>query len=178
MNNDALLPEVLPHVPGCSDPLAETAIRNSVIEFCQQSHAWQENLAPIVPEADVKEYDLNLPTGAALVLVLDETEMEVDLAKKTVIFAEVPAGSITLRVALKPARAADSFPDHIGEQYGEAIVSGALAKLMMMTGKPWANPQLAEYHGRIVSDAISRARAREFRGYTNRSMRIDAVRFI
>lgn len=62
-----LLPFVLPEVHGCSDPLAEQAIREAVIEFCQQSRVWIYLCDPVDAVAAQPNYDIDLPTDASLV---------------------------------------------------------------------------------------------------------------
>jgi|GEM_PF-993873 len=36
-----LLPYVLPHVPGCPDPVAEFELRMAAIEFCERTRCWR-----------------------------------------------------------------------------------------------------------------------------------------
>lgn len=58
-----LLPEVLPDVPGCSDPLAEREIRNAVIRFCERTGV----LKHTAPAQDIvalePRYAIEAPTG-------------------------------------------------------------------------------------------------------------------
>lgn len=62
-----LLPEVLPDVPGCADLVAERAIRNAAIRFCQESKLYRQDLTPINVVADEPEYTVTPPAGYALV---------------------------------------------------------------------------------------------------------------
>lgn len=62
-----LLPFVLPEVHGCSEPLAEQAIREAVIEFCQQSRIWIYLCDPADSVAAQPNYDIDLPTDTSLV---------------------------------------------------------------------------------------------------------------
>lgn len=64
-----LLPFVLPEVHGCSEPLAEQAIRDAVIEFCQRSRVWVYVCDPADSIARQPNYDLDLPADTALVQV-------------------------------------------------------------------------------------------------------------
>ncbi len=47
----------------------------------------------------------------------------------------------TLRVtcSLSPNEACESYPDWFVEQYGPAVISGTLARLMNMDGRPWTD---------------------------------------
>lgn len=58
---------------------------------------------------------------------------------------------------------------HIGEErapkaflrrYGDAIVDGALFRLMSMTNRPWSDPEQARQHGVAYANALSEARLR------------------
>lgn len=53
---------------------------------------------------------------------------------------DYPKG-LVLSLALQPLRSSDELPDWIATQYWEGIALGAVAKLMLMTKKPWSDPQ-------------------------------------
>lgn len=63
--------EVMPDVPGCPTPLADNAIKNAAIEFCERSMAWRINSAPIDLTAAVPIYTLNNPAGSIVVDIMD-----------------------------------------------------------------------------------------------------------
>ncbi|WP_025915802.1 hypothetical protein [Herminiimonas sp. CN] len=66
-----LIRDVLPHLTnGPSDPLVEAAIRNAVIEFCNQSWLWRYLPDPIDIVAGEVAYDLEPTTGADVAAVL------------------------------------------------------------------------------------------------------------
>lgn len=67
MDFDQLLPEILPDVPGCADPIAIRAIRNAVVEFCERTALYRSTLAAIDVVADTAEYALAAPAGYAVV---------------------------------------------------------------------------------------------------------------
>lgn len=69
MQISALLPEILPDVPGVPDPVAIQAIRQSCIEFCVETHAWDEIQDPINLIDGVNLYDIDVPAGARVVTV-------------------------------------------------------------------------------------------------------------
>lgn len=64
---DQLTMYVLPEVQGCSDPLAEQAIRDAVIEFCQRAMVWVHMADVQSVTAGQAVYDIEPPTGASLV---------------------------------------------------------------------------------------------------------------
>lgn len=55
---EAFLPEVLPFVHDCPEIVAVQAIRNAVIEFCEETHYLQENLDPMPGQKGVGLYQL------------------------------------------------------------------------------------------------------------------------
>lgn len=171
-----LIPDVMVEVEGPPRALVMRELVASVRTFCDDTQVWREELL-ISPIENVTEYTLPLPSHSDLSAVISDVDADA-VPPDRLIFDVAPTEALPLTVALKPAYNANLLPDVIASQYREAVVSGAVYRLLMMTGRPWANPELAVYHKGVVDDAISRARAREFRGYTNRSMRIDAVRFI
>jgi hypothetical protein len=55
---EVFLPEVMPYVHDVPEIVAVQAIRNACIEFCEETHYFQENLDPITGQANVGLYDL------------------------------------------------------------------------------------------------------------------------
>jgi hypothetical protein len=80
-----LIDEVLPQLAADpSDPVTEQAIKRAVIEFCRESWIWQ-----FFPEAQnvrsgVAEYDIEPPSGADVVTVVDVECNRVPLTPKSV----------------------------------------------------------------------------------------------
>jgi hypothetical protein len=62
--------DVLPELPGVPPALAEYAIRNSVIEFCQRSTVWRVAADSQDVEAGNNTYDLEPPVGADVVDII------------------------------------------------------------------------------------------------------------
>ena len=65
-----------------------------------------------------------------------------------------------------------SYPDFIYLGYGQAVVSGALARAMLMPGRDWSNPQLAAAHGAMFEDGIAKAKSHADAGFTNHTQRV------
>jgi hypothetical protein len=58
-----------------------------------------------------------------------------------------PASSaLTVRAALAPKRTATTFPDSFADRNFQAIVAGALGRLLLVPGQAWSNAQLGEYY--------------------------------
>jgi hypothetical protein len=156
---DTLLPYVLPEVHGCSDPLAEQAIRDAVIEFCLRARVWVHECDPADIDAGEDAYDIDLPSGAALVQIasvhIGDKPLDPFTGRQPEGYSQrnddelvlVPTPDTTLadgllvELIVKPSRASTGFPGWINERYQEGILSGAKARLMMKQGTAWYNPQ-------------------------------------
>lgn len=69
MKLEALLFYVLPDVPGAPDVTVKQALLLSTIEFCVQTHAWDEIQDPIALEDGVNEYDIDVLQGSRVVAI-------------------------------------------------------------------------------------------------------------
>lgn len=79
-----LFSEVLPYLtPGVSNPLAESVIKRSAIEFCRESWVWKvfADVQPVF--AGVAEYDIDSPQGADVCVLMTVIVDGVKLLPKT-----------------------------------------------------------------------------------------------
>lgn len=70
------LPRILPYAPACSDPLAEQALLDAAIEFCERSLVLRQQLDPFQTTAGIVEYDIQpyspqLDVARVLAVTLD-----------------------------------------------------------------------------------------------------------
>lgn len=70
-NLSAFLPFVLPEVPGCPGPLAEQRVLTACIDFCERTNYWRYESDPMPMEADLDEYEVDIPSGSQLVTIID-----------------------------------------------------------------------------------------------------------
>jgi len=84
------------------------------------------------------------------------------------------AYTVTVRAALKPSRAATSVDDILFENWMNAIVEGALARLYLMP-EVWANPGLAAASAKAFLAFASSASAESRQGRGRGEMRIRPV---
>lgn len=70
MKLEALLPYLLPDLPGVPDITALQALRLTAIEFCEKTHTWNETLDPIPLEDGVNEYELDVEQGSRINTVM------------------------------------------------------------------------------------------------------------
>lgn len=65
------LPEVLPYVPDVPDMVAENAVRNACIEFCERTRFWQEDADPIALVAGISSYDVDIDFATKFVDIVE-----------------------------------------------------------------------------------------------------------
>lgn len=68
---DTFFPEVLPHVPACSEMAAFNAVRNAVIQFCTDTWYLQYDCYPIPVMATIPQYEPDTPNQTKFVGVVD-----------------------------------------------------------------------------------------------------------
>ena len=165
----SLVKEVLPYVPLCPDSLVEQNIRAAAIEFCERSKAYILDLDAFSTIAGVYEYDFDIPTGTEVHQILYMTEdgndmdpisprslelnypdwrdrtgnPHVYLQKTPTSFWVVPVPSgtrqVIVSVALKPSRTSNNIDTTIANQYRDAIIYGALYRLLRIPSREWTD---------------------------------------
>ena len=85
--------------------------------------------------------------------------------------------ALSFRVALKPSRDATESADYIYDDYSGAIAAGALAELLMQTGKTWAEPKASPMHAAKFEYAVSQASMRVRKSNTTAKFRVAARPF-
>ncbi len=163
----SLVKEVLPYVPLCPDLLVERNLRSAAIEFCERSKAYILDMDPFTTTSGVYEYDFDIPTGTEvhqiLYMTYDGKDMDpisprslelnypdwrdksgnphVYLQKTPTTFWVVPVPSgpkeVIASVALKPSRTSNSIDTTVSNQYRDAIIYGALYRLLRIPNREW-----------------------------------------
>ena len=181
----SLVKEILPYVPLCPDSLVEQHIRSATIEFCERSKAYILDMDPFNTTAGVYEYDFDIPVATEVHQVLymthDGNDMDpisprslelnypdwrnrtgnphVYLQKSASLFwiVPVPSGTkeVIASVALKPTRTSNNIDSTISNQYRDAIIYGALYRLLRMPNREWTDvgasrEYLAQFNSEIT----------------------------
>lgn len=200
-----LFDEVLPEVSGCPQPVAVSAIRRAVIDFCQESFIYSQILDPVDIVADQRRYAFSAPADTDICAVLNLSINGVpydpippDTAAATIPawmqsdgsvrgYMEVEPGAVDLfpapaddlaqglqvRVALKPTYTADGVEAWLLNKYRYELAEGAKHFLMMMPGRPYSNPTMADFYGRRFFNAKTDAKAAANRGVARAGMRVQ-----
>ena len=165
----SLVKEVLPYVPFCPDSLVESNLRSATIEFCERSKAYILDMDGFNTISGVDEYDFDIPTGTEvhqiLYMTYDGQDMDpisprslelnypdwrdksgnphVYLQKTPTSFwiVPVPSGAkqVITSVALKPSRTSNNIDTTIANQYRDAIIYGALYRLLRIPSREWTD---------------------------------------
>lgn len=77
------------------------------------------------------------------------------------------ASAITVKVALKPTRAATAVESWLSEKYLEEMAHGAKGRLLAIPKKPWSDAALSAYHTGLFEQGIASARLDAEQGFTN-----------
>lgn len=166
-------------------------LKQSIIEFCERSNYWKENVGPIRVFKDVTEYDVPVYQGVTVVSVLNvfaigsdgkeiilERVLTPDVKYRfwqytpfTISFyplEELDGLDVAIFSSLKPSDLVDEFKfsEHILLDYSDAIVSGAKARLYATPRKPWTDPAHHQLNKSQFTTAIGEALRAQGRGYS------------
>lgn len=184
MNWTDLIQDILPHVPGCPEPLIEDTLRRVARIFCRDSHVWEEQLPDIYPVNGVTRYQASAPDETEIVSLsqcqtkttpISESNWPIINPFGLLTFDKSPnpaKGPLQIKAILKPTRDASGMPDRIGLHYSEALINGTIAKLQEMPKKDWTDLQLSIYHQDKFDNTVREARFRKANGNTDRDMRV------
>jgi hypothetical protein len=185
---------VVPDLPGCPFLMIDNALRQAAIAFCEQSLAWSYQHPDVSVVAATAVYAFVPPSGAvvhaityaefadtAIECKAGESGITIDdwrnqtgtptyvlggATSATLVPTPDVAGTLAMTVALKPSPTATGIDDAMFNEYRDAIIHGALARLMLSPKKPYSNPSLATYHQQQFTILTGQAGMRQARNYT------------
>lgn len=187
----SLVNEVLDHTQGCNDLLAERILRQTAQSFFRATNAFRVDT--VINGIDGQaQYPVTLGSEAYPVEIIylkedgeplghtsDGELMQYDIGTAqsatkfmfedaTVTLYPTPehVGELQLRVAAIPTNDAEGIPDDLGYLYRDAIVYGAISRLLMQSGMEWYNPSLGRQFQQMHSQAVFDAKNRANKSYT------------
>lgn len=85
----------------------------------------------------------------------------------SIVLAGVPqvTGTLSVLASVVPTRASTGIDNIVLEQYFEALVNGAKARLLAMPDKAWSNAALVSYHQDLFERAIANASAQSAKAF-------------
>lgn len=181
-----LAPHVMPWAPTCPEPLMIQYLREAAIEFCRRTRSWrtEEIYKLTAPEQDIqlvtccdsivheiervryREDSASIWQPPLKPITFEEADDWQGGEATPVYFTQriantlrvVPftTGEIKVTMFLKPDQQAQTIPDYIAEQYPQVIAAGALAKLLMLPGYDFAEPNQAMMYQAMFDEACDR----------------------
>ncbi len=172
-----LEPEVGAEVPGAPRFAVQNAIRAAAREFFVESRAWRH---PFCVNPFCPVIHPSLPHDTFLVEAVNVSVDGRELPSGSfgmdngngITFAEGVRGrEATGVLAVAPTADADELPDRLGNEFRDALVFGALARLMRVPGSEWTDPQRSGYYSMEFEEAKIRAATRAEDGFTRKRTR-------
>ena len=179
------MPYVLPWVIGCSDPMAEQAVRSAAREFLMATRMWREVASATVVANEV--YDELSITGDAVLYEIEAVWFtatgqlpgsgkkltpeqyaarppgevpalwKVTMEQPNVLTLLAPeSGRFDISMWLLPSPVADSLPDFMFDNHAETIAAGAKAALLSMASREWYDAATAGYQRGLFQAAKDR----------------------
>lgn len=191
----AFLPDVLQHVPGCPDPVAEHALLRAAQEFFETTRLWRLWLPDVTTVADQTNYILFLEPKSELVRLERatlngrpiRTRTQDDLPadwqtytqgiedgvhtpdRKTLILLPAQDDDLVLKVeaSMKPSNTATGIETDLFDQYVLQIAAGAVAMLKEHEDKSYSDAAgAATWRGKFDSH-MGVADFQRFRGFSS-----------
>jgi len=189
----AFFSRVIPYVIGCPEPLAQQAIVDSAIQFCDDSMVLRETLDSQTTINGQSTYELDAPSQQQITRILgvwaDGVQLKSAAQETAVSMAHVstdllstgwPAHFYTTRtgselllnlwptpntpisldveVVTRPVRDATDLENDLYDFWMNAIVAGALGRLMAIPNQPFTNIELSMTYLAKASREASKAR--------------------
>lgn len=194
---ESLLPRVTSRASQTPEPVAISAIRDTVIELCEKARVWPFRVVVTLTEDEAEE--IPVPAGSALheieTVRYDGRRLEPRilydmedrfsaintpgapayysqmLGGSIIVKPPAPGAKIEIRGFLKPILTATAAPDFVINQHHELIADGALSRLLTIPGQAWSNPQLGAYHGSLWQRQLDHILAGFLQGQQNAPLR-------
>jgi len=176
-----LYPRVAIEAPGVAIFNINEAVAYAAGEFFRETRAWRESFGPLVYDKDQIEYTVTLPTDTILV---EPTRVELDgNGLKSEYFWAVGTDSIGVdagpsgkelegEIAVSPTENRSELPTRLLVEFGEAIIHGALARLLRVPQAEWSNGALSDYYRALFEEEKIRAATRVENGFKANRTRV------
>ncbi|MFN8760251.1 MAG: hypothetical protein ACK5XA_15760 [Tagaea sp.] len=195
---------LLPELTDCPWPMAESRLILAAREFFTKSGAWRHDLEPFYSYAGIGEYEaMDIPDAEIVRVVLaffDGNEIEpvtadqwaaieakppytagppkfISYSDELLLVSPAPQDDgkeMRATVTLRPPLNAKGLEDQLWNDYIEAIVEGAKARLYLSQGKPYTETTLAAAASSKFKDAIRTAQWKVAKGQTRGRGRVRA----
>lgn len=189
---DTWLRDLLARTPGVVRQVAKRETLLAIREFYEQSYAWRVVIGPKTVVANKARYTLSPYDAYANVVAVLSAEFnevgmtalprrpagrEPDGTAPWAYFTESPdilrlwptptveyAEALTIYVALTPKITVTHVPRIAATRHYDAILDGALGRIMSQPAKPYSNQVLGQYHLNRFRAAIGKYKAAAIQG--------------
>ena len=187
------LARVVAAAPGLPESAAQSYLRDAAIRFCEAS-GWLEREILLPMACGVRDYPVVPAESERVVRVVavwvgcDGLDPRRDVLEDGCGFRvevlDTPDVSVWIdregdacdrlrvRYVAAPTHDACRLDTRLAEEWGRAIIEGALADVLLLPGQAFSDPRLAAVYGQRFEAAILRARTRRLRGRTGGARRM------
>ncbi|MGB0662789.1 MAG: hypothetical protein ACPGMR_03260 [Pontibacterium sp.] len=150
MTLDDLIDWVAPEVAGAMKATIRSQLVLTMRELCDNANVWLERIDVYVPKG-LQEAELDAPENGEVLRVVSVDNMrEGDYEQPVphaIRFAQkaTEARRHSVSVACRPVLTAKELPTAL-ERWAEALMFGALYRLMRMPDQKWSNPALSSHY--------------------------------
>lgn len=185
---EAFLPRIMIWVDGCPQPLAEQALVDSAIKFCEDTDIVQVTLDVLDLVEDVQQYDLDLPRDTELarvtsILYGDDPFAPIGAPNRyqwttpaTITIWPKPTKTqeayMNVVVSTRPTRTARTLDDTLLSKWVEAVCGGAVARIASMQGQPFTNAPNAQLGSDQYMSGVNRAKYELRKNHTTQDLRV------
>lgn len=202
----AFFPQILPNVPSCPEPLAAQCVVDAAIMFSQDSNALKFEQDSQKTIGGLRSYDLDVPSSHTLNRVervtFDGRDLvatvsrdvpqdsavgspthfyvdDSDSSAQAIVLYPAPSEARDLRVSasLRPVRGATKLDSRFYQDWMEAIVLGALARIMAIPAQPFSDPARGAALSMLAVSASRRWRIESSLLKTRSSLRVSSRPF-
>lgn len=163
-----LLPQCETMLPGILQPFLKQQMRFVAQDFCRQTLSWRESLPAFTAVEGQTNYLLTMPPETSLGYVysvsVDGSDASHEVTPDGTLYLPGIVGgeSVVVEVSVFPTADCVGYPLWFIAEYGQALVSGTLARCKVMLGRPWASDDW-RIHNDLYLDSINRAKVRLIR---------------
>lgn len=189
---DELMNDVRLEIPALTELAIEHALRRTIIEFCEKSHFWQEEIGPVLAIRDVPVYEVAPSRYYGLVQVkevLNDSGERLAYGEGNPEWSFVHDSPSHIRLmpidrmvghrfgviaALKPKEYKGEFrvSERVLSDYFDALCAGTKSRLMRVPGKEYTNPDYAMAYWQQFEQAANDALVRAGRDFARVSHRV------
>lgn len=202
-----IFPRLLPYAPACPEPMAEQCIVDAAIEFCEKTNAFRYTPDQVSTTAGLTTYDFDLPSftdfARVIHLSIDSKEIQSVVTEAQPLEADYQTKpdhyfvtqneselllnlyptpddvyTIDMSIALRPTRNATQIDDDLYTYWQDAIICGALYRIMSVPGQAFSDPVNAGYYNRKFHVLMNNARNEGNLGRVVGSMRVRSNPFV